>query len=96
MNVQRVVPVFDIDYPEGPLADALEAEVERKLPPLPGLTQAATQDERLAIYAAAIEAQRADFVDMYGCPFGWEKRSEPRDAATTAPAARQLTIARVN
>jgi hypothetical protein len=72
-----------IDYPDGVIADELEAKIAADLPALPGLDQAGTQQERLAVYAAAIEEQREDFVDRYGDAFGWEKRSEPREPAVT-------------
>jgi hypothetical protein len=96
MSVHRVVPVSNIDYPDGPLADALEAEVAATLPPLAGLQEASTLEQRMAIYAKAIEAQREAFIETHGCQFGWEKRSAPREESAGVPAARLLLPARAN
>lgn len=73
------VAVLSIDYPEGPFADALEAEVLRTLPQLSGLEGAQTEGERMEVYARAIDEQRDEFIAMYGDPFGWEKRAVPRE-----------------
>jgi mycoredoxin len=39
------------------------------LPPVPGLNEARSQQERLVAYAAAIKAQREEFVELYGDPY---------------------------
>lgn len=79
MTAIHLVAVTDINYPDGPLADALEAQIEQCLPDLPGLEDATTPEERLAVYARAIGEQRAGFVAVYGDAFGTEKRGEARD-----------------
>lgn len=78
---QVALPSIDIDYPEGPLADRLEAEARRSLPHVRGLDEAQTEAERMQVYAQVIEEQRDDFIGMYGDAFGWEKRSVPREPA---------------
>lgn len=78
-SIVRPVVVLSINYPEGPIAEALEAQVQQTLPPLSGLDQAQTEGDRLAVYARAIDAERDEFIAMYGDAFGWEKRSAPRD-----------------
>jgi len=79
-SIVRPIAVLSINYPEGPTADAIEAEVQQSLPPLNGLDGARTENERLEIYARAIDVQRDEFIAMYGDAFGWEKRRAPREA----------------
>lgn len=64
------VPLGSLDYPDGPIADALEAQIERTLPPLAGIASAECQSDRLAVYAQAIKVQMSEFVAMHGDPFG--------------------------
>lgn len=78
----RLAAALPIDYPEGPIADALEAEVQRSLPQLSGLEGAQNEGERMEIYARAIDEQRDEFIAMYGDAFGWEKRAVPREPST--------------
>lgn len=78
-SIVRPIAVLSIDYPEGPIADAIEAEVQQSLPPVSGLEGARTENERLEAYARAIDAQRDEFIAMYGDAFGWEKRRVPRE-----------------
>jgi hypothetical protein len=61
------------------MADALEAQARNSLPPVEGLDQATTDSERMRVYEQLIRQQRDEFVAMYGDPFGWEKRSTPRE-----------------
>jgi hypothetical protein len=96
MSVSRVVPVATIDYPEGPMADALEAEVQRTLPPLPGFDPQASQEQRVAVYESLIAQQRADFIEMYGCPLGWEKRNASRDEPVYTANFSALRLARAS
>lgn len=67
---KMAIPLDSFEYPEGPLADALEAEVARTLPLIPGLEAAVTHDERMAVYARTIRVQMAQFVAAHGGPFG--------------------------
>jgi hypothetical protein len=96
MSAIRPVGVLEVNYPEGPLADALEAQIETSLPPIAGLDSAASQGERLKIYEAEIRQQREEFTAMYGDPFGWEKRSEPRGAVAACWAGAPEIGADVN
>jgi len=94
VTIVRPVPLSSIDYPEGPLADRLEAEARRALPQVRGLDDAQTEGERMQAYAQVIEEQRDDFIGMYGDAFGWEKRSVPREASV--PALGRYVAAVVN
>jgi hypothetical protein len=94
VTIVRPVPLSSIDYPEGPLADRLEAEARRALPQVCGLDEAQTEGERMQAYAQVIEEQRDDFIGMYGDAFGWEKRSVPREASV--PALGRYATAVVN
>jgi hypothetical protein len=79
MNSPRI-PLVAIDsYPEGPLADAIEAALQAKLPAIAGMDEAHSAEERLACYQREIACQRSSFVELYGDAFGWEKRSAPRE-----------------
>jgi len=57
-SIVRPIAVLSIDYPEGPIADAIEAEVQQSLPPVSGLEGARTENERSEAYSRAIDAQR--------------------------------------
>ncbi|WP_150124105.1 hypothetical protein [Cupriavidus nantongensis] len=81
VSIVRPIAVLSINYPEGPIADAIEAEVQQFLPPVSGLDGALTESERLEAYARAIHEERSEFIAMYGDAFGWEKRSVPREPA---------------
>lgn len=94
VTIVRPVPLSSIDYPEGPLADRLEAEARRSLPHVSELDEARTEEERMLAYARVIEEQRDDFIGMYGDAFGWEKRSVPREPSV--PALGRFVAAAVN
>lgn len=80
MTALTVSPVAcSIDYPDGPMADALEAQISQSLPAVEGLSEAETQAERMMAYDCAIRKQFKEFVDLYGDPFGWEKRQVTRE-----------------
>lgn len=85
MNGARIklVPLAEV-FPESALADAIDQDIQRGLPAVPGLDEAHTAEERAAVFARAIETQRAEFVSLYGEAFGWERRSEPRDEVSVA------------
>lgn len=78
-SIVRPIAVLSINYPEGPTADAIEAEVQQSLPPLSGLEDVRTESERLEVYARVIDEQRDEFIGMYGDAFGWEKRTGTRE-----------------
>lgn len=64
------IATLNVNYPEGPLSDALEALVQQSLPRLPGLEEATSVAERLAVYSKAIKAQREKFIALHGDAFG--------------------------
>lgn len=75
MTIAKIFPVpslplaqvfLSADYPDGPSADAIEAQVQQSLPPLAGLTDAHSLDERLAVYAQEIAQQREVFMSIHG------------------------------
>lgn len=79
MNSPRI-PLVALDaYPEGPLADAIEAALQAKLPAITGMDEAHSLEERVACYQRQIDSQRTSFVELYGDAFGWEKRSATRE-----------------
>lgn len=62
-----LVQVFlPADYPEGPSAEAIEAQVQQSLPPLAGLADARSLDERVAVYGRELSQQRAAFMGIHG------------------------------
>lgn len=71
--------------PDGPLADALEEKARRDLPLVDGLEQAQTHDERMQVYSQVIQKQRAEFVALYGDPFGLETRSVAHEQQSPMP-----------
>lgn len=77
-NVSEIV----FSYPDGAVADAIEAQVARSLPEVSGLELAQTPAQRAAVFQETIERQRAAFVDLHGDAFGYERRTEDRKAAT--------------
>lgn len=79
MNSPRIPLVALEAYPDGPLADAIEAALQAKLPVIAGLDEAHSLEERVACYQREIDGQRSSFVDLYGDAFGWEKRTAPRE-----------------
>lgn len=83
MTAPIVHPVaLPTDYPDGPLADEIEAQVQRSLAPIHGMHPEMTEAERLQVYEQTISQQRDEFIELYGDPFGWEKRRVPREAST--------------
>ena len=83
MNGARISLVALDSFPESPLADAIEADLQRTLPTISGMDEAFTPAERLACYQREVDFQRSSFVEVYGDPFGWEKRAVPREDAVT-------------
>lgn len=84
-----VLPIGSFEYPEGPMSEAIEAQIARTLPPLAGLDAATTLTERVKVYEQAIEVQLAEFVALHGNPFGQEQAIATRSkAAALAPACR--------
>lgn len=78
MDFPLVMPVGSFAYPEGPIADALEAQIAATLPEIAGLEDAPSGAARAKVYASVIDQQRHDFVEQYGEAFGWERRSKDR------------------
>jgi hypothetical protein len=81
------VPVLDIDYPEGPMADEIEARIAATLPAIPGLDETQTLAERVNIYQALAQEQRTGFIETYGNEIGAERRAEPRVRAVIGEEA---------
>lgn len=65
----------------GLVAEAEEAQIQKDLPHIAGLTPDLCQEERMAIYTKTVAEQYAAFVSMHGDPFGKERRSESRGPA---------------
>lgn len=86
---QLLVPPNGFEYPDGPLADALEEEVARSLPHIPGLEASSTQEERMGVYARTIEAQMAQFVAAHGGPFGVPSARQDAGRASVKASASQ-------
>jgi hypothetical protein len=82
------LPAVTSSYPEGVLADALEAQIAKTLPEVEGLDQAMSQADRISVMGMAVAKQRVAFIETYGDPFGCERRSEVREESlVTFPAA---------
>lgn len=92
MNGARI-PLVALDcLPDGPLADAIEAALQNSLPAIHGMDEAHTPEERLACYQRETDFQRASFVELYGEPFGWERRASPREDAVAQIMSRAKAV----
>lgn len=70
VTTQPSIAAIAIGYPEGPLSEALEDAVQQSLPRLPGLEEAKSAAERLVVYSKTVQAQREQFIGVYGDAFG--------------------------
>lgn len=71
-------------YPKGCVADAIEDQIALTLPLVEGLVPGLTQEQRLTVLGTLVTSQRAAFMELYGEPFGCERRSEPRSSSMDA------------
>lgn len=74
-GISNNIDVSAVEYEEA------ELFVAGSLPIIPGLCTAATTTERMEIMTQSIEKSRADFIAMYGDPFGCDISSNSDGAS---------------
>ena len=95
LTFQPVSPILDTTrfgspfkfYPEDEVSAVIEADIERGLPAVAGLTSDLSQAARVEVLGRAAQASRRSFVAVQGDPFGCAVESVARTPAAWCETA---------
>jgi hypothetical protein len=74
-------------------SDAIEQNIAASLPLIAGLVPGLSQEGRLAVLSASVAKSRAEFIKIYGDPFGCEETVRQLATIDEQPMARSRIFA---